>query len=322
MDSRLERLHSWNMSLDRIFDELEIDADPFALCELKGQCVLGLGRQPIATLHYFLSGKGAIVFEGQAPVPVEAGTLVLAPAHMSHTLKNNGDPGTPLPECHPAELDLLRFLAEAKDAVGTKPVEEAGKLIALCGHVRVGLRGIGGIVDLVREPIVERISTDTAMAGAVDSLMCELAGPKLGSKAMIRALLLQCMIHLLRSRLLAQDRALGWMAALIDEKLWAALRTMLDAPGDRHSVESLADAVGMSRSTFAKRFSDAYGAGPMDLLRDLRMNLAASLLLKSDLPVKRVTELVGYQSRSYFSRAFESHFGVSPSEFRDSGQST
>lgn len=304
------------MSLDRIFDELEIDADPFALCELKGQCVLGLGRQPIATLHYFLSGKGAIEFEGQTSVPVEAGTLVMAPAHMSHSLKNNGDRGSPLPECHPAELDLVRYLADNEAVDGQEQGRKDGKLIALCSHVRVGLRGVRGIVDLVRQPIVERIAGDTSMAGAVDTLVHELAAPVLGSKAMVRALLLQCMIHLLRSRMLARDPALSWMATLIDENLWAALRLMLDAPGDKHSVESLADAVGMSRSTFAKRFSDAYGAGPMELLRELRMNLAASLLGKSDLPVKRITELVGFQSRSYFSRAFESHFGAPPSAFR------
>ena len=106
------------------------------------------------------------------------------------------------------------------------------------------------------------------------------------------------------------------MAALIDEKLWAALRLMLDRPSHPHSLESLADVAGMSRSSFATRFSDAYGSGPMKLLRDLRMHLAASLLTESELPVKRIAELAGFQSRSAFTRTFESTTGMSPRSFR------
>ena len=132
---------------------------------------------------------------------------------------------------------------------------------------------------------------------------------------MIRALLLECMIQLLRKRLLARDPALNWMAALIDQGLWNALRLMLDKPGDPHNVDSLAAAAGMSRSSFAERFSDAYGSGPMKLLRDLRMRLAGSLLEQSELPVKRIAELVGFQSRSAFTRTFDSVTGKSPREF-------
>jgi transcriptional regulator GlxA family with amidase domain len=124
------------------------------------------------------------------------------------------------------------------------------------------------------------------------------------------------MIHLLRKRLLAHDPALNWMAALIDEGLWNALRVMLDRPGHPHRVESLAAVAGMSRSSFAERFSAAYGSGPMNLLRDLRMNLAGSLLEQSELPVKRIDELVGFQSRSAFTRTFESVTGKSPRAFR------
>ena len=93
--------------------------------------------------------------------------------------------------------------------------------------------------DLVREPIVEEVATDSALSAPVDRLLRELSAPTLGSRAMIRALLLECMIQLLRKRLQARDPALSWMAALIDERLWSALRLMLDRPGYHHTVESL-----------------------------------------------------------------------------------
>jgi transcriptional regulator GlxA family with amidase domain len=54
----------------------------------------------------------------------------------------------------------------------------------------------------------------------------------------------------------------------------------------------------------------------MKLLRDLRMNLASSLLEQSELPVERIAELVGFRSRSAFTRTFESVTGKSPHAFR------
>ncbi len=298
------------MSYEHIFDELDIEADPFALCELQGRCDLGLGRQAFATLHYILAGEGEIVLDDRPSITVRSGTLVLVPAIQSHTLRCHGERGSPFPDCHPAELGLTRHLQRGDDA------ESGDRLLAICSRVKIGVRGLSGLVDLIRDPIVERIEPGSLLVGTLKQLLVELSQPKLGSRAMVRVLLLQCMIHLMRRRLQEDDPGLSWMAALADEHLWTALQMMLDSPGSAHSVESLAEAAGMSRSTFAQRFSDAYGSGPMELLRSLRMHLAASLLADSDLPVKRIAELAGFKSRSAFSRAFETMVGKPPQGFR------
>jgi AraC-like DNA-binding protein len=301
------------MSLEPIFDEMEISADPFALCELQGRCALGLGSQSGATLHYILAGEGELVLKDHPAIQVRPGTLALVPTMQPHTLRSFGASGHPLPECHPAELDLASHLTSGEQKDDTE------RLLAICSHVNVGIRGTGGLINLVREPIVEQVEND-AMLLPIRRILDELSAPKLGSRAMIRALLLQCLIELLRGRLLAHDSRLNWMAALIDEKLWIALQQMLERPGEAHTVESLAALAGMSRSSFAGRFSSAYGSGPMELLRELRMHLAATMLSRSTLPVKRVAELVGFQSRSAFSRTFTSVTGTTPNQFRRQSQ--
>ena len=297
------------MSYEHIFDQIEVAAEPFALCELQGRCSLDLNGLEGATLHYIIAGTGEIVVHGRSPFLVGRGTLALVPTLQPHVLRCFGGPDNPVPDCHPAELDLAYHLRQADDPSG-------GRLLALCSRITVAIRGTSGLVNLVREPMVEDIPAESAMLRALETLLQELSSPTLGSRAMIRALMLQCIIHLLRSRLLAGDSALRWMAALVDEKLWVALNQMLEMPGKLHTVESLADAVGMSRSTFASRFSTAYGSGPMELLRDLRINQAAFQLARSDLPVKRIAEMVGFQSRSAFSRAFADKTGTSPGQYR------
>ena len=76
----------------------------------------------------------------------------------------------------------------------------------------------------------------------------------------------------------------------------------------------------MSRSAFAARFAGVYGNGPMELLRDLRVQRAAAMLSRSDLPVKRIAQLVGFQSRSAFSRTFTAATGVPPHRYRVQSQ--
>lgn len=303
------------MTYEHIFNELEITTDPFALCELRGECNLGLGRVPTATLHYILSGEGEITLRGRNPVQITLGSLVLVPALQSHALHSFGDSADPIPACRPAELDLARHLKATDHGSNAQ-------LTALCSHVTIGLRGVKDIVDLVREPMMECVSSGSRMEQPLSRLLDEVSQPGLGSRAMIRAILLECMIDMLRLRLAAHDQALAWMAVLKDPSVWTALRQMLDEPGQPHTVDSLADTVGMSRSAFAKRFSDAYGSGPMDLLRDLRMRMAAKLLRQTDLPVKRVAEMVGFSSRSAFSRMFETKTGQSPRSFRAPGDLT
>ena len=54
----------------------------------------------------------------------------------------------------------------------------------------------------------------------------------------------------------------------------------------------------------------------MDYLKTLRLRRAAELLSGSDLPIKVVTGRVGFESRSYFTRAFRAFSGLHPTEYR------
>ena len=235
---------------------------------------------------------------------------MLIPAMHAHILRSYGDGGGLFPECSPEKLNLAAHIMEGNDAV------QYSRLVALCTHVTVGLGGIQNVIDLVREPIVEQVSANDGLQTSLKMIINEVSDPGLGSNAIIRTLLLQCMIELLRSRLRANDGALKWMNALDDQGVWKALHLMLDAPGEAHSVESLANSVGMSRSTFAMHFSDAYGSGPMELLRNLRVQRAATLLEESKIPIKRIAEIVGFRSRSAFTRMFTRYVGLPPQEFR------
>lgn len=294
------------MTFDDILDALDVTLEPFALCELRGRASLGMGRRAHAVLHYILAGEGRLAVDGAPDLRVRPGSVVLVPAFASHSLSSVGVLRGPVPDCRPLGMSLEHMAAGDGEAV----------LAAICGRVRIVYRGLSGTLDLLRAPIVETLQGGDRVRAALDDLVGELANPALGSKALARSLLLQCVILLFRRRLQSGDHALGWLRGLGDESLWAPLQAILDHPQRDHTVQDLADLAAMSRACFAARFREAYGAGPIELLRTVRLRRAAELLAATDVPVKRVAGLVGYDSRSYFSRAFKAHHGVSPEAFR------
>jgi AraC-like DNA-binding protein len=111
----------------------------------------------------------------------------------------------------------------------------------------------------------------------------------------------------------------GWLGALRDPPIGAALGLIHQAPDKRWTVPSLAAAVGMSRSPFAARFTALVGVSPMAYLKHWRMQVGATLLARHAQALASVAEQVGYESIPAFSRAFTREFGVPPAQYRRIG---
>lgn len=103
------------------------------------------------------------------------------------------------------------------------------------------------------------------------------------------------------------------LAILGDAQVSRAFAAMVAKPGAKHSVQTLAQTAGLSRSIFMARFSDLFGQSPMMVLRGLRMRQAAMLLASDEHQVDQVAHLVGYANRSSFCRAFRKCHGHHPS---------
>jgi AraC-like DNA-binding protein len=109
---------------------------------------------------------------------------------------------------------------------------------------------------------------------------------------------------------------LPWLQLFQDPRLSRAVSTIFERPGHPFTLEELAAVSGMSRSAFAEHFMAAFDQSPMEFLKRVRLYRAARLLEVTNLPIKAVAKSVGYESRSYFSRAFRALHGRDPSEYR------
>ena len=72
----------------------------------------------------------------------------------------------------------------------------------------------------------------------------------------------------------------------------------------------------LSESQLRRRFKATYGVSPMQYLKNLRCNIAGSLLIHTDLPVADIAQKVGYYDVSELYRHFSALFEMSPSSYR------
>lgn len=108
----------------------------------------------------------------------------------------------------------------------------------------------------------------------------------------------------------------GWLGALADPKVGAALRLLHGDPARRWTLPELAQASGMSRSALALRFKTLVGKAPLQYLQQWRMRLAQQALRQGSEPVATLAWRLGYASESAFSASFKQHTGMAPGQFR------
>ncbi len=82
------------------------------------------------------------------------------------------------------------------------------------------------------------------------------------------------------------------------------------------SLDSVSDILHISPSYLSVSFKRAFGVGFLDCLTDLRIQAAKELLADPLRPSAEVARLVGYESASYFTRAFKKKTGQTPTEYR------
>ncbi|MGN8198570.1 AraC family transcriptional regulator [Salinisphaera sp. RV14] len=119
-------------------------------------------------------------------------------------------------------------------------------------------------------------------------------------------------VHL--SQTPAEQRT-GWLSALADARLRAAVTAFHRAPGERWTLERLAGEAAMSRTAFALKFKEVVGMTPMSYLTRWRMLLAADRLTHSRQSLSQIGAALGYESEKSFSAAFKRIMHCSPRQY-------
>ncbi|MFT3899673.1 MAG: AraC family transcriptional regulator [Gordonia sp. (in: high G+C Gram-positive bacteria)] len=148
----------------------------------------------------------------------------------------------------------------------------------------------------------------------LDLLFAEVDRVACGQRILVDRLFEAALIQLFRWIVEHPERLhldVGLVAGLADDQLAPALMAMHAEPGDDWSLESMAAAAAMSRSSFAARFKEKVGQTPADYLTDWRLTVAQEKL-RGGASVSVTSGELGYSNPSAFTRVFTQRLGRSP----------
>jgi AraC-like DNA-binding protein len=299
--------------LDRLMTSLEVEFVKLSECLVSPGWRLSFPVSDAVGIHYNLAGMGRMIIGSDPPIDLRPHTLIIVPKGQSFVIEG---PASSRASSRWTTVDAK--LQNFTPGVLRKFIAGDGlpQIMLICGYFRALC---GASVDLfasLPSPIAEYFNAADQLDHKLRSAMDELIAQEVGAKAMTTALLKQVLVSLLRRSLSSTNLWAEQFSILGDAQIAAAFADMVARPDAPHSIVSLSQAAGLSRSAFMLRFTAALGCSPMAVLRKLRMRHATTLLASNVFSIDQIARRVGYANRSSFSRAFRASYGNDPSAYR------
>ena len=118
------------------------------------------------------------------------------------------------------------------------------------------------------------------------------------------------LLHLLASR--EERRALNRRGLQTIER---GIRYLQFDEEQKLSIDEIAKMCFVTPAYFRRLFREYAGMSPSEYRTHRKIERACELLLRSDLSVAELSDLLGYEDPSYFCRVFKKQVGVPPSEY-------
>lgn len=252
----------------------------------------------------FLEGTCRLAVHGHEPIEVGAGDFVLLPRTPAFTLAS-GDAAAPVamdPHALPTGGRELRY----GDPSGPPDMRSLG------GAFVFDRADPALLVALL--PGVVCVRGSSRLSALVRMVAEESAAPRPGGD-FVRARLVELLLVEAMRATPPEQAPPGLLRGLGDPRLAVALEQMHGGVDQPWTVERLARAAALSRSSFYERFTRAVGVAPMEYLLAWRMEIARELLREDRLKAAEIAERVGYGSGSAFSVAFARHVGQTPTAY-------
>jgi len=158
------------------------------------------------------------------------------------------------------------------------------------------------------------LTPEDALTGALGLLFAEAGSGECGRQAALDRLAELVVVYLLRRTLRATTLEPGLLAGLAHPWLGRVLALLHEDPAADWTLERMADAAAMSRSSFAATFREVVGVPPGEYLQGWRLQLARGRI-EAGRTLKQTAREVGYASQAALSRALTRRFGGSVRTF-------
>jgi AraC-like DNA-binding protein len=287
--------------------------------DLGGKISIQFGRHDGIKCYAVVSGQMWLVVEGVPdPVRLIAGDCFLLPHGRPFCLTT--DLSSP-----PVDYRSLLNPATLRTNGRLTIVNGGGECCFVGGHFAFSGNHARILLDLL-PPIahIRKESDKAAMRWSLDQMRQELCDERPGGFLVAQHLAHMMLVQALRLYLAdgpqsgvqpGSQNNVGWLYALADAQIGAAIQAMHSSLARHWTLEELAAEAGMSRSAFAQRFKATVGQSPMDYLAGWRMLVASDRLANTRDSIAEIALSLGYESESAFGTAFKRVMGCSPRQY-------
>jgi AraC-like DNA-binding protein len=301
--------------LSRVFEMMPVRGRLDLRCSYGAPWRIDHGPGETNEIPYHAVIKGSALLEDPAsgtPLELQTGDILLLPGNPRHVM-HDGSGARPKQARNRQELNL----------VISENLGRGDRLDLLCGHFAISPPHDRLLRSYLPPRLVvhagantEENDTAAQLSGLVSLMRSESADDHLGGRAMLNALSTAIFALVLRLASESETAPRGLLALAGYPRLAPAVAALFNEPARAWSLPELALLCNMSRATLARQFQEKLGRSASDLLTDIRMALAANELKRSSLSTSAVAEMAGYQSEAAFQRAFKSHMGITPAQWR------
>lgn len=275
--------------------------------------------QMILPFHIMLDGE-AWCWRTEEPSDkrvFKTGDILLLPRGCDHIIASGQEPGT----IAEPDVEIYRKAEESRrpctyvDLGGGNPSAHF-----VCGYFGAPRQSFHPLLHALPDLL---LLTPTAQKWEVLKQLITIATERqadrlAGGRLVVSRLAETMFVDAVQQHLLSppENQGPGWLSALRDRQIGAALAAFHRAPMEGWTAERWAKTAGLSRSSFTERFHDLVGQPPMQYVQAWRLQIAANLLAQTDEPVKKIAADCGYRAETSFRRAFKQQTDVTPGAWR------
>ncbi len=273
-----------------------------------GEWSIQFGRHEGIKCYALVSGQCWLSVEGVADVVrLGTGDCFLLP---------RGRPFRVASDMTLTPIDAHTIFPSRRDG-GIALFNGGGDCYGVGGHFALGGNHAGVLLGMLPPIVHIRKELDkAALRWSMERMRQELREPQPGGFLVAQHLAHLMLVQALRLHLAEGLKGgVGWLFALADKQMAAAINAMHEDTAHPWTLQELAERAGMSRSTFALKFKETVGTPPMEHLTRWRMLRAGDRLVNSSDPISVIARSLGYESESAFSTAFKRVMGCSPRQY-------
>ena len=273
----------------------------------------------VARFHFAHRGSCLVSVDGvEDPVDLAQGDLIIIPHGSAHKMYCGHKPeSTILP---------LDTVLEKSGYTGTGVLVYGGnepnsETQLICGHFSFEVHAKHVLMDRL-PPLIHLKNYGEAagkwMEATLRVIGDEAGGHHMGGDLIALKMSEAILAQAIRSFVESSNAREWGLSAFADDNLRKALDVFHKSPEKNWTVEALAKAAGMSRTSFAVLFQKKMAMTPMEYVTAWRIEVAKKLLMVPKNTLTDAAEGAGYASDSAFARVFKKETGLTPAGFKKS----